>query len=52
MQKYEKDADEFKIKRYLECEHIFNKALFDAVNESLVDFKAYGRDGAPMPWSS
>lgn len=34
-----------------ECEHIHNKALFDSINESLLQFKPYGRDGEPMPWS-
>ena len=34
-----------------ECEHIHNKALFDCINESLVQFKPYAKDGEPMPWS-
>lgn len=34
-----------------ECEHIHNKALFDSINESLLQFKPYGKDGEPMPWS-
>lgn len=34
-----------------ESEHIHNKALFDATNESLIQFKPYGKEGEPMPWS-
>lgn len=34
-----------------EWEHIHNKALFDSINESLLQFKPYGKDGEPMPWS-
>lgn len=33
-----------------ECEHIHNKVLFDCVNDSLLQFKPYGREGTPMPW--
>ena len=34
-----------------ESEHIFNKALFDGVNEVLDELRPYGRRGQPMPWS-
>lgn len=33
-----------------ECEHIHNKVLFDCVNDSLLQFKPYGKEGAPLPW--
>lgn len=32
--------------------HIFNKCIFDAVNESLMKFRPYGLGGHPMPWSN
>ena len=35
-----------------ESVHIFNKAIFDAINESLMKFRPYGLVGAPMPWSN
>jgi len=35
-----------------ECEHIHNKVLFDCVNDSLLQFKPYGKDGAPLTWST
>lgn len=35
-----------------ECEHIHNKAVFDAVNEALNLIRPYGLNGEPMPWSS
>jgi hypothetical protein len=34
-----------------ECEHIHNKVLFDCINDSLVQFKPYGKDGEPQPWT-
>jgi hypothetical protein len=34
-----------------ECEHIHNKVLFDCINDSLLQFKPYGKDGSPLPWS-
>lgn len=34
-----------------ECEHIHNKVLFDCINDSLLQFKPFSKDGAPMPWS-
>ena len=34
-----------------ECEHIHNKVLFDCINDSLVQFKPYGKETIPMPWS-
>lgn len=34
-----------------ECEHIHNKVLFDCINDCLLQFKPYGKDGAPLPWS-
>ncbi len=34
-----------------ECEHIHNKAIFDAVNEALNLIRPYGLSGLPMPWS-
>ncbi len=33
-----------------ESEHIFNKALFDAVNEALDQFRPGGKVGEPMPF--
>lgn len=35
-----------------ECEHIHNKMLFDCINESLNQFRPYGKEGVPMPWST
>ena len=32
--------------------HIYNKAIFDALNESLMKFRPYGIQGEPMPWSN
>lgn len=32
--------------------HILNKAIFDAINESLMKFRPYGITGEPMPWSN
>lgn len=32
--------------------HIYNKCIFDAVNESLMKFRPYGIVGQPMPWSN
>jgi len=34
-----------------ECEHIHNKVLFDCINDSLLQFKPYSKEGEPMPWS-
>jgi hypothetical protein len=34
-----------------ECEHIHNKVLFDCINDSLLQFKPYAKDGEPLPWS-
>jgi hypothetical protein len=34
-----------------ECEHIHNKVLFDCINDSLLQFKPYGKEGDPLPWS-
>lgn len=34
-----------------EWENIHNKVLFDAVNDSLDDFRPYGLRGPPAPWS-
>lgn len=34
-----------------ECEHIHNKVLFDCINDSLLQFKPFGKDGEPLPWS-
>ena len=34
-----------------ECEHIHNKVLFDCINDSLLQFKPYGKDAPPLPWS-
>lgn len=44
-------SNQKEIKQLKECEHIHNKALFDSINESLLQFKPYGKDGEPMPWS-
>jgi len=38
--------------RVWESVHIFNKCIFDAINESLMKFRPYGIVGEPMPWSS
>lgn len=35
-----------------ECEHIHNKNIFDCINESLNQFRPYGKEGVPMPWST
>jgi len=35
-----------------ESVHIHNKAIFDALNESLMKFRPYGIQGEPMPWSN
>lgn len=35
-----------------ECEHIHNKAIFDCINESLNQFRPYGKEGVPMMWSN
>lgn len=35
-----------------ECEHIHNKAIFDCINESLNQFRPYGKEGVPMTWST
>jgi hypothetical protein len=35
-----------------ECEHIHNKMLFDCINESLNQFRPYGKEGVPMVWST
>jgi hypothetical protein len=34
-----------------ECEHIHNKVLFDCINDSLLQFKPFGKEGSPLPWS-
>jgi hypothetical protein len=34
-----------------ECEHIHNKVLFDSINDSLLQFKPYGKEGEPLPWT-
>jgi len=43
-------ADEKTQKRW-EAIHIYNKCIFDALNESLMKFRPYGIVGQPMPWS-
>lgn len=35
-----------------ESQHIFNKGVFDALNESLTKFRPYGVEGQPYPWST
>jgi hypothetical protein len=35
-----------------ESEHIHNKNIFDCINESLNQFRPYGKEGVPMPWST
>jgi hypothetical protein len=35
-----------------EADHIHNKSVFDAINESLNAVRPYGARGEPMPWSS
>ena len=34
-----------------ELKHIHNKSVFDWINESLNQFRPYGKEGVPMPWS-
>lgn len=48
---WEEDFTPKQVKLLKDCEHIHCKALFDAVNESMIQFRQYGKDGAPMPWS-
>lgn len=38
-------------KKRWESIHIYNKCVFDALNESLLKFRPYGIVGQPMPWS-
>jgi hypothetical protein len=39
-------------KNYLaECQYIHNKVLFDSINDSLQQFRPYGKDGPPNSWS-
>ena len=33
-----------------ESTHIHNKAIFDAFNEAINNFRIYNTKGAPMPW--
>ena len=35
-----------------EWENIHNKVIFDAVNDALDEFRPYGLDGPPSPWSN
>ena len=35
----------------VECEHIHNKVLFDCINDSLLQFKPFGKEGEPLPWN-
>ena len=35
-----------------ESQHILNKSIFDAMNESLTKFRPYGLMGEPLPWSN
>lgn len=35
----------------IELEHIHNKVIFDALNESLDYYRPYGVNGLPLPWS-
>lgn len=35
-----------------ESQHILNKSVFDAMNESLTKFRPYGIVGEPLPWSN
>jgi hypothetical protein len=46
-----KNADK-KTLQVWESVHIFNKCIFDAINESLMKFRPYGIVGQPMPWSN
>lgn len=34
-----------------ECQYIHNKVLFDCINDSLQQFRPFGRDGQPNLWS-
>lgn len=49
----EEDLAEDRVDRkYLvECQHIHNKVLFDCINDSLNQFRPFGKDGPPAPWS-
>ena len=52
--------DETKIEKNLienrsmlaEWENIHNKVIFDAVNDALDEFRPYGLNGPPAPWSN
>lgn len=33
-----------------EADHIHNKAIFDAINETMKEMRPYGFNGEPMPW--
>jgi hypothetical protein len=35
-----------------ESDHIHNKAIFDAINESMKNIRPYGFAGEPMPWTN
>ena len=43
--------DEKKEALLKEGEHISNKAIFDSINESLIELKPQDKQGEPMPWS-
>lgn len=36
---------------WLESLHIKSKMVFDSINESLIQFRPYGKEGIPMPWT-
>lgn len=40
-----------KLSLFIECEHIHNKAIFDAINEGLNIYRPHGKKGEPLPWT-
>ena len=50
--KRKRPSPDERTKQVWESVHIFNRCLFDCVNESLMKFRPYGLVGQPMPWSN
>ena len=40
-----------KLSLFIECEHIQNKVIFDAINEALNLYRPHGKKGEPLPWT-
>ena len=40
-----------KLSLFIECEHIQNKAIFDAINEALNMYRPHSKKGEPLPWT-